>query len=1131
MLANRTLQAASNTGYQIQRSLRFRGNVSAYLSKTFATGNRRTWTLSCWVKRGSLSSFQTMFSAGTTSPNYAGFRFTDTNALQFFVGGAVSVNCITNAVYRDPSAWYHVVLRFNTTEATASNRIIIYVNGTQSVLGTANYPSQNTDWEVNNTYIHTLAAQWITSATTHFDGYMSEVNFIDGQALDANSFGQTDPVSGVWSAKKYIGTYGNNGFYLDFNDTSSVEALGYDKQTTSRTFSTAGTYSFTVPTYSTSLVVKLWGGGGGGGGGGSTFGNSGTNGTATTFSTLSAGGGGGGTGAWTANPTGSSGAGGTATGGTINTNGNSIATTNGATTGAGAPNGGGNTVTATANAEHYAGTVPGGAGTGGRWEGSGNPTGGAGGSGAYVEKTYNVGDLIPGTVMSITVGAAGSGGSSDADQGANGADGRIMIIVDRVFLTDVSSVAGWTLNTGVGGTPSITLTSGDTRVANGSNNSVGYYKTISTVIGQTYYVEGRIFNVSVGAADRAASIVKADVSAFNVNVVTIGSVLQSSGSGTVRGTFVATATTTYISLAADILTSGSADFEDVTVGTVGFMNNWTPTNISLTAGATYDSMLDVPLGGGGSERGNYCVLNPLISQTSLASGNLYASTTGQSGAAGTIVFPYAKTIFESVFGLPGASNHVGVIQANCTQSQLQTIATADGVLYRSDGGIFRDTGSGYSQIQTVASYTNSEVIGVAVDITVPSVQFYKNGSAVGTPVSLTASVSYLPFVHFGGGTLNANVNFGQRPFTYTPPTGFKALHTGNLPIPAIRKPNQYFDVITYTGDSSSSRSITGLHFAPDFVWSKPRTAGSSSIPHWLYDRVRGTGANSLYSLSTNNSDAEFDSLGGSGNATAFTSDGVTFTSGTSNNFNRNESGVLFVNWNWKAGGTAVTNTAGTITSQVSANTTSGFSIVTFTAHAAGSGTFGHGLGVVPAMVIVKSRSSVTDWFVYHKSLGETKNVRLNLTDPSDIRTGAWNDTAPTSTVVTLGSNWASSVSMVAYVFAEVAGFSKFGSYTGNGSADGPFVYCGFRPRYVMWKRTDTAGNWYMLDAVRGTSQPINATLYPNLSNTEYSASTEFVDFLSNGFKQRNTEPDKNGSGGTYIFIAFAEAPFKYALAR
>ncbi len=454
MLANRTLQASSNnTGYQIPKSLRFRSAASAYLTKTFTTvGTRTTWTFSAWVK---VSSFGTQRRIFTDTSGNSYIRFNTANQLDFnFWTGSVSYTSSTAAVYRDPSAWYHIVVSVDTTQATAANRVKIYVNGTQITTWASGptYPTQNAVSQINNNTAHYISS--LGGSSEFFDGYMAEYHFVDGQALDPTSFGQTEPVSGVWSAKRYSGTYGTNGFYLDFSNTTSLTTLGYDKSRLSRIFSTASTHtttaathSFTVPTYSSNIVVTMWGGGGGGGGGGSTFGNNASSGTASTFLALSAGGGAGGTGAWTANPTGSSGAGGTASGGDINTNGNSIATSNGATTGAGAPNGGGNTTTATGNAEHYNGTVPGGGATGGRWAGSGNPTGGAGGSGAYVQKTYAVGALTPGAVITVTVGGGGAGGASDADQGATGAAGRVTVAVDGVSSGNDWTPANFNLDT------------------------------------------------------------------------------------------------------------------------------------------------------------------------------------------------------------------------------------------------------------------------------------------------------------------------------------------------------------------------------------------------------------------------------------------------------------------------------------------------------------------------------------------------------------------------------------------------------------------------------------------------------------------------------------------------------------
>jgi hypothetical protein len=263
------------------------------------------------------------------------------------------------------------------------------------------------------------------------------------------------------------------------------------------------------------------------------------------------------------------------------------------------------------------------------------------------------------------------------------------------------------------------------------------------------------------------------------------------------------------------------------------------------------------------------------------------------------------------------------------------------------------------------------------------------------------------------------------------------------------------------------------------------------------------------------------------------------TSFNSNGFSLGTDGGGFVNfgtntyvaWAWDANGTGVSNTAGSITSTVSANTSAGFSVVTYTAPSSGAFTVGHGLGVAPAMIITKSRSnSGYVWGTYHQSLGNTKRIDLNSTAAAVTSTnGAWNNTSPTSTVFSVGLDWAGSgITYVAYCFSEVAGYSKFGSYTGNGSADGPFVFTGFRPRYIMYKRTDSTGNWIVLDSARDTINANDVYLYPNDSASEASGAFD-TDFLSNGFKLRNTNTSYNTSGGAYIFMAFASNPFKYSL--
>ena len=308
------------------------------------------------------------------------------------------------------------------------------------------------------------------------------------------------------------------------------------------------------------------------------------------------------------------------------------------------------------------------------------------------------------------------------------------------------------------------------------------------------------------------------------------------------------------------------------------------------------------------------------------------------------------------------------------------------------------------------------------------------------------------------------------------------------------------------------------------VWIKSR---SGAYDHGLNDSNRGAGKFLFSNLTSaeGNYPTDFASFNSNG-----------FTLGTGTGVVTNNSGSTYVGWQWKAGGTAVSNTAGTITSSVSANTTAGFSVVTYTGTGANA-TVGHGLGVAPGMVIIKSRSVATNWIVYHSSVAATAHLVLNLTDAAytDV---AFNNTAPTSSVFSIGpagySVNNSAATYVAYCWAPVAGYSAFGSYTGNGSADGPFIYTGFRPRFLMIKRTDTAGNnWVILDTSRDTYNAAGLYLYPNLSAAEddYRASTGPIDILSNGLKQRSTLSNVNASGGTYIYACFAENPLRYANAR
>lgn len=318
-----------------------------------------------------------------------------------------------------------------------------------------------------------------------------------------------------------------------------------------------------------------------------------------------------------------------------------------------------------------------------------------------------------------------------------------------------------------------------------------------------------------------------------------------------------------------------------------------------------------------------------------------------------------------------------------------------------------------------------------------------------------------------------------------------------------------------SGNVTVSNAVNGVSFQPDFLWFKAR---SNAQGHSNVDSVRG--ANKL--LQTNLTNAESTLT----NPPTFNADGFTSTTDIHTN------GYTYVAWQWKAGGTAVSNTAGSITSSVSANTTAGFSVVTYTGNGISGATVGHGLGVTPGMTITKIRSTTGYWSVWHNKLTSyAYELYLNTTDAQQLD-NVYTAT-PSSTVLTMNNgaiNNSSGATYVTYCFAPVAGYSAFGSYTGNGSADGPFVFTNFRPRFLMVKRTDSAVSWIVIDTSRNPSNVSNFSLLPNGANAEITSSTE-TDILSNGFKIRTTDVSLNASGGTYIYYAVAENPLKFANAR
>lgn len=569
--------------------------------------------------------------------------------------------------------------------------------------------------------------------------------------------------------------------------------------------------------------------------------------------------------------------------------------------------------------------------------------------------------------------------------------------------------------------------------------------------------------------------------------------------------------------------------------TSGNGNNWTTNNISLTAGVTYDSMTDVPTLTSATAA-NYCVLNPLKNGGGglVTAGNLRyaAGTVGNQAVFGSMAITSGKYYFEAYMnqGSPTGNAIVGLFNAaGILDTSWYNAVDGWALDNNANGNWYKRNNGAYTSL---GSRTTTALAMVAVDKDANKIWFGADGvwfdsgdpanglNPAYSNLSSAAAVTPAAEVYANQGSNDfLQMNFGQRPFSYTAPSGFKSLNTYNLPTPAIPNGAAYMGITTYAGNGTA-QNITNGTFKPDMVWVKSRSLATSS--NYLYDSIRGV----LNSLTSNDTSAE---QSVAQTLTSFNSNG--FTLGTAGGA-LNGNGSTFIGWQWQAGqGSTSTNTNGSITSTVSVNATAGFSVVTYTGTGANA-TVGHGLGVAPSMIIVKSRTSVIDWVVYHTSVGATGYLILNLTAAAATSSFPWNNTAPTSSVFSIGTaggTGASATNYVAYCWSAVPGYSAFGSYTGNGSSDGVFIYTGFRPRFFMWKRTDTTANWDIMDTSRDTYNLTGKQLFPNLSDAEFAGGVG--DMLSNGFKFRDGSPGNNASGGTYIYAAFAENPFKYSLAR
>ena len=1020
-------------GSKIEKSLRFNGN-DTYLSRTpSSASNRRTWTWSAWIKKSKNATVQDLFSAYDGSA-YNIIRIGSDDQLNFQSNSAQIKE--TSAVLRDTNAWYHIVVAVDTTSGTAADRVIIYINGSRQSLATDNSVSQNTDYAFNTTNAHTIGV-YANGSSYNFDGYMAEINFVDGYQYDASYFGFTDGQTGMWMPERYEGTYGTNGFYLNFGNASSGDE--YQKYT-------VPTASFTNDS-DTLLLIN----------------NNESNGS-TTFTDSSS-------------------------------NGYSISGT-------------GSIAHSTAQAKFGSSSI--------LFDGSDDSLSVGGNGTLYSEmtassnKTYeafmylNADDYT--YIMSISSNQRYLGFNMSVSNGRFGFNGN--------YPNPYNSVQGYV--------PALDIPIGRwfhvfiQRNADGTM-SVGF--------------DGKILTDSVAEG--------ADVSASGTTgPLKIGS----------QHYYGSTHRYFYDGYMDEIRMSDTPRYSPLGgAGTVGQdysgnNNNLTPKNFSL-GGVVKDTPTN-----------NFSTLNPLdIYGDGLAEevsdGNLEANNTSGSYrvTGSTNYLTTGKWYWETKILNAGDSSLVGV---TCSDYDAGSGARR---AYNSNGKKYIGNGENYG-----ATYTTNDIIGTALDLDNGTIIFYKNGSSQGVAFTdlLTAMVreGWTPMFNgyndskgsfnFGQDSSFSNTklpqgykdDFGRGDFYYSVPSGYQALCSANLPPNAssIIRPQKHFETLIYTGDGTATRSISGLEFKPDFIWIKNR--GQTDWHIWG-DSVRGF-PQTIYS---NRTEAEVNGAGSGehGHIASAHDHGfiVKDDDGTVGG-NCNANSETYVAWCWKGGGTAVSNSDGTITSSVSANTEAGFSVVTWTGSGADA-SVGHGLGKKPHVIFVKNRSAGDNWRVWWKNVTTSDAHALVLNDTTAVYTGSdkWynspnsNDTTTTTFGVSDdGSTNRSGESFVGYCWAEIPGYSKFGTYTGNGSSDGPYIHLGFRPAWTMIKSSSTTWNWVIQDTKRFdgfNSGATNRNLAANSNSAEPSSASfsgNEIDYLSNGFKLRSTAANTNASGGTYIYMAFAEQP-------
>ena len=571
------------------------------------------------------------------------------------------------------------------------------------------------------------------------------------------------------------------------------------------------------------------------------------------------------------------------------------------------------------------------------------------------------------------------------------------------------------------------------------------------------------------------------------------------------------------------------DFRDFTGDTAttigrdysGNQNNFSPDNF----GGTTDGAIDSPTN-------NFITFNKIMD---------YSLNANISEAGLRVEGPDSghndRRIFAP-FAIPLTGKYY--VEIKCVKNGARgNMGFSDGAVNGGSNGsnwfVFGFHGGGYSTSFTkvgsnTSDFSLNDIVSFALDMDLGKMWIVKNGNVDVTAQESIANIVRTnldrPLRWFYQETSSdesaALYNFGQFPYTYTVPDGFKTLSSRNIqptdfdatnqPVKTFLSPQKHFDTLLYTGDGSSNNRVTGLGFKPDLVWIKSRTATDNHI--WQ-DSVRGNFI--LYSNLTNG-----DGATGGGWVKSFNDDG--FTVDVNGPINTN--GHNYAAWCWKAGGPAVSNSDGSITSSVSANQEAGFSIVTFTGTGS-AGTIGHGLGKAPKIVITKRRNAAQAWFVHHEGLSNGHYLRLNASNAQGGDTNVYpNNMSTTNTFAVGGDNGVNGNgdTYVSYCWAEIPGYSKIGKYTGLGVADGAYVECGFRPAFVMYKRIGNPDDWGLHDVKRDpVNNPVYRFLYPSLTNAEWASGTQdYFHFYSNGFKLTQNASMTNGSNETYAFIAFAE---------